>query len=456
MDDDLFLSGREHTSISMRSPSGMDGGLVNDHKDTQYNFLEPLDKAYECPVCCEVLNHPVLFEKCGHRCCANCLGEVMRGGGKCPIDQTVIDRDRDVMPDNVFQQEIDLLQLKCSFVDRGCSWYGTMKDIKAHLDDCKFVPVMCPKRCGKELEKSMLRAHLQEDCPKREVKCDFCNIPITVEQEESHLTVCGKFMIPCPNECKKGEIPREELQDHLENKCPQQQVPCPFHDAGCEFMSKRKHLHKHIKDDPIQHLAMACDVIIKHKKVLDDNDKLLTKHSDSIQIMERKVSTLEKLYGCQLVWKIEKWEYKMEEAKLGRKTTIFSPPFLTARHGYKMAMSICPYGDGRARGKFLSIFICICKGEYDALLGWPFCHRISFTLVDQCQDPAARRNVTYSIKPNIIRDNKAFLGRPIGERNASFGAQKFVELEVIKEKDYIRDDCVFIKCTIDSDDMILL
>lgn len=57
----------------------------------------------------------------------------------------------------------------------------------------------------------MLRAHLQEDCPKREVKCDFCNIPITVEQEESHLTVCGKFMIPCPNECKKGEIPREEV-----------------------------------------------------------------------------------------------------------------------------------------------------------------------------------------------------------------------------------------------------
>ena len=80
------------------------------------------------------------------------------------------------------------------------------------MDDCKFVPVMCPKRCGAELEKSMLRKHLQEDCPKREVKCDFCNIPILVEQEESHLTVCGKFIIPCPNECKKGEIPREEVR----------------------------------------------------------------------------------------------------------------------------------------------------------------------------------------------------------------------------------------------------
>ncbi|XP_061197989.1 TNF receptor-associated factor 4-like [Saccostrea echinata] len=456
MEDDFFLTGREGTPFSMASPMGMEGGLINGHTDTQYNFLVPLDKAYECPICWNVLRHPVLLEKCGHRCCASCLPEIMRGGGKCPLDEKPIDRDRDVIPDHEFQKEIGQLQLKCSYVDKGCTWYGQMKDIKAHLEDCKYVVVSCPKRCGLELEKAKLRRHLQDECPKREISCDFCSMPIPFDQEEAHLQVCGRFLIPCPNDCKKGEIPREEMQDHLENKCPQQQVPCPFHDAGCDFMSKRKHLHKHIKDDPIQHLAMACDIIIKHSKTLEENEKRLTKHTENIQTMEKKVSTLEKLYGCQLVWKIEKWGNKMEEAKLGRRTTIFSPPFLTARHGYKMAMSICPYGDGRARGRFLSIFICICKGEYDALLTWPFCHRIYFTLVDQCQDPAARRNVTYTIKPNTIKDNKAFLGRPIGERNASFGAQKFVELDVLKEMDYIRDDCVFIKCTIDSDEMVLL
>lgn len=62
--------------------------------------------------------------------------------------------------------------------------------------------------------------------------------------------------------------------------------------------------------------------------------------------MERKVSILEKLYGCQLVWKIEKWEYKMEEVKLGRKMIIFSLLFLIVRYGYKMVMLICFYGDG--------------------------------------------------------------------------------------------------------------
>ena len=77
--------------------------------------------------------------------------------------------------------------------------------------------------------------------------------------------------------------------------------------------------------------------------------KQLAMHTNKIAELERKVDTLEKLYGCQLVWRIEKWEDKMSEAKLGRKPTIFSPPFLTTRHGYRMAMSLCPYGDGRGR-----------------------------------------------------------------------------------------------------------
>ena len=109
-----------------------------------------------------------------------------------------------------------------------------------------------------------------------------------------------------------------------------------------------------------------------------------------------------------------------------------------------------------ARGKYMSLFICIMKGEYDALLPWPFHHRVTFTLIDQCQDPSARRNITYSVKPNICKENKPFLGRPIGDRNASFGAQKFVELDVMKSLDYIRDDVVYIKVHVDNDEMTML
>jgi TNF receptor-associated factor 4 len=101
----------------------------------------------------------------------------------------------------------------------------------------------------------------------------------------------------------------------------------------------------------------------------------------------------------------------------------------------------------------MSLFLCICKGDYDPLLVWPFSHRVCFTLIDQCEDPGARRNLTFSIKPNTVKENRPFLGRPVSERNASFGAQKFVELDTVNTLDYIRDDTIYLKVTIDLEDI---
>ncbi len=109
-----------------------------------------------------------------------------------------------------------------------------------------------------------------------------------------------------------------------------------------------------------------------------------------------------------------------------------------------------------AKGKFVSLFICICRGDYDSLLVWPFSHRITFTLLDQCEDVDNRRHITYSVKPNICKENKPFLGRPITERNASFGAQKFTDLDTLGTLEYIKDDSIYIKVEIDSEEMIII
>ena len=61
-----------------------------------------------------------------------------------------------------------------------------------------------------------------------------------------------------------------------------------------------------------------------------------------------QVENLEKMYGAQLIWKIDSYAEKLQDAKSGKKTTIYSPPFLTSRHGYKMALSLCLYGDGKS------------------------------------------------------------------------------------------------------------
>ncbi len=109
-----------------------------------------------------------------------------------------------------------------------------------------------------------------------------------------------------------------------------------------------------------------------------------------------------------------------------------------------------------AKGKYVSLFVCICRGDYDSFLVWPFSHRVTFTLLDQCEDPDNRRHITYTVKPNTCKENKPFLGRPITERNASFGAQKFTDVDTLASLEYIKDDAIFIKVEIDNEEMIVI
>jgi len=50
-----------------------------------------------------------------------------------------------------------------------------------------------------------------------------------------------------------------------------------------------------------------------------------------------------------MVWGIENFSQRLEDAKSGKKSSVFSQSFYTHRFGYKMQMSICPYGDGKCR-----------------------------------------------------------------------------------------------------------
>ncbi|MCG8623748.1 MAG: hypothetical protein MJE68_17360 [Proteobacteria bacterium] len=56
---------------------------------------------------------------------------------------------------------------------------------------------------------------------------------------------------------------------------------------------------------------------------------------------------------------------------------IFTPPFLTHNRGYTMCLKIHCNGDDRGKGKWLSIYAYILRGEYDDYLPWPFCGSIT-------------------------------------------------------------------------------
>uniref|UniRef100_A0A915JAC1 MATH domain-containing protein n=1 Tax=Romanomermis culicivorax TaxID=13658 RepID=A0A915JAC1_ROMCU len=122
----------------------------------------------------------------------------------------------------------------------------------------------------------------------------------------------------------------------------------------------------------------------------------------------------------------------------------------------------------------MSLFVCLCRGDYDSLLRWPFQHRVTLTLLDQNRSKpySQRHHVTYTLKPSLEKEAVPFLGRPSSERNGSFGAQAFCDVAKIAsslDRDdgagndattgqtapmYVLDDVMYVKVEVDTAGMV--
>ena len=82
------------------------------------------------------------------------------------------------------------------------------------------------------------------------------------------------------------------------------------------------------------------------------------------KILRQKEIEFQLHFRTQLIWRIDEFGRKMKEAKNGNTPTLFSPPFYTSRHGYRLAASLCLNGDGKGKGTHISAFISILKGSF--------------------------------------------------------------------------------------------
>ncbi|XP_018644358.1 tnf receptor-associated factor, putative [Schistosoma mansoni] len=119
-----------------------------------------------------------------------------------------------------------------------------------------------------------------------------------------------------------------------------------------------------------------------------------------------------------------------------------------------MALSVSLYGNGDARGKYMSVYACLFRGDHDSLLQWPFSHQLTFTLIDQNPEINARQPIVYTINPSITGDYNQFFGRPTNERNSCFGAPRFIKLELMEMSTYILNDEIYLKVTMNMDRIV--
>ena len=159
------------------------------------------------------------------------------------------------------KREIKSLHIYCTNKEKGCEWQGELNDIIIHLgnsDGCQFEEVKCSNECGKMIQRQYLTSHVETECPRRKVNCQYCHD--TGEHqfiEGQHKEKCPKLPLPCPNNCEVGSVPREDMEAHRK-ECPLEMIQCEYYNVECKRVKlARKDQEKHDNEKMKEHLMMT-------------------------------------------------------------------------------------------------------------------------------------------------------------------------------------------------------
>ncbi|XP_017706983.1 PREDICTED: TNF receptor-associated factor 3 [Rhinopithecus bieti] len=452
-------------------------------------FVKTVEDKYKCEKCRLVLCSPKQTE-CGHRFCESCMAALLSSSSpKCTACQESIVKDK------VF------FLLTCE--DQGDKDL-TLWESKHEDTDCPCVVVSCPHKCSVQaLLRSELSAHLSE-CVNAPSTCSFkrygCVFQGTNQQIKAHE---ASSAVQHVNLLKEWSNSLEKKVSLLQNESVEKNKSIQsLHNQICSFeieIERQKEMLRN-NESKILHLQRVIDSQAEKLKELDKeirpfrqnweeadsmkssveslqnrvtelesvdksagqvarntgllesqlsrHDQMLSVHDIRLADMDLRFQVLETAsYNGVLIWKIRDYKRRKQEAVMGKTLSLYSQPFYTGYFGYKMCARVYLNGDGMGKGTHLSLFFVIMRGEYDALLPWPFKQKVTLMLMDQ---GSSRRHLGDAFKPD---PNSSSFKKPTGEMNIASGCPVFVAQTVLENGTYIKDDTIFIKVIVDTSDL---
>ena len=170
----------------------------------------------------------------------------------------------------------------------------------------------------------------------------------------------------------------------------------------------------------------------------------LTQHAVIIDEMRLRQDVLDvKTTNGSFTWKIPDIRRRYRDALDGRTISLYSPPFYTSPHGYRMCIRAYLNGDGIGKGTHVSVFFVLMRSEHDSLLAYPFKQSVRFTLVNQAHPSAS---ITEAFIPDM---DSASFKRPEKDMNVASGFPKFARQSVLSDENFTKDNIIFIKCQVD-------
>ena len=193
--------------------------------------------------------------------------------------------------------------------------------------------------------------------------------------------------------------------------------------------------------NPMDYIRQVEEKTLEVERTLN----IISVHQSELELQLQ--ASLASTHNGAFLWRVPDMKRRIRDAKMGRITSIYSPPFYTGRNGYKMCIRAYLNGDGSGEGTHISIFFVIMKGEYDPLLQWPFDNKVSLVLVDQDQ----KKHLVQTFKPNL---QSSSFQRPKSDMNVASGCPEFAKLSVLDDPSYVKDDVMYIKAIVDISKII--
>ena len=421
-------------------------GEVGNRGGYDCEFVEPPPAAFQtdCPICLHVLREPCVIScPCGQKICRECVEQITEDDKPCPLCNKT---DFTYLRDYGLERYLKAQEVWCSHKNDGCEWRGKLGEYEQHLNrnpsqenqltGCQFVEIECENGCGERFQRRHIASHQNQECPERPFACEYCHEyeSAFTDVTENHYFVCELYPVTCPNKCRKDPFKQQDIEKHIENECPLEEINCPLHYAGCKVRLPRKDMPEHMTDT-VTHLTLLATVtqsLFRENQEVRQTTEDLKKENQKLQ---REVKEL----------RAHKLGLPVEYRIMKSKGNVRLPSFFSHSHGYKMSIRVYP--DGNGTGAHVSIFAYLMQGEYDDHLKWPFRGRITVQIVNQAGDHShVERTAHYHDKTP-----DSFAGRVTDEETAKgrgfhrFLALTDLEYNPAKKTQYLKDDIIVVK-----------
>nr|XP_023662912.1 TNF receptor-associated factor 6-like isoform X1 [Paramormyrops kingsleyae] len=411
-------------------------------------------------------------------------------GQKCPVDNELLQEDQ-LFPDNFAKREILSLTVLCP--NAGCDHKTVLRQLDDHNERCQFAVTLCPL-CRESVRKSELEVHTAHQCPRRPVSCPNCIQTFIYEETKVHEQSCPLASVAC--EYCSMELIRDQLSSHCDTDCVKAPAACPFRDFGCREKMQRNNLAQHMQEFTQLHMrymadylrslslngalggpsdggggargGLACKCLqervnlhetvqqLDGRLVLQDQqlrELSISNDTQAAKLVElrRHLRSLEELLReleaqqCRgiYVWQVEGFSAHLRSQESSQPVVIHSPSFYTGRPGYKLCLRLqLQAPSAPCCANYISLFVHTMQGEFDSQLHWPLQATIRLAILDQAEDHHHMEVM------ETIPELYAFQ-RPVLPRNPKgFGYITFMALQALQERQYVKDDCLLVRCEV--------